>query len=295
MLLSNGTASDPRLDIYADDNVTRDAAVTAPVHGAKTPATLAPGLAIVILTLDRADLMLPLLATLDAARTRLNDHCPVDIIVGDTGSTAPELLAEYDRLADQVIVERNMRYHFSRCNNQLFNRHVRRELVLFLNNDVIFPDAADALEMMIAEMRAKPELGGLGTVLHYPDMTCQHAGVDMLDEGPLRGLCHHPGHGAAPPRRAHGESWPTMAVTGACLLTRSALFADVGGFDEAYRTECQDIALCLAMRRRGFEMAVINAGRIIHLENATRPAGSEDWQDRQRFVRKWTSFMDMVR
>ena len=59
MLLSNGTASDPRLDIYADDNVTRDAAVTAPVHGAKTPATLAPGLAIVILTLDRADLMLP--------------------------------------------------------------------------------------------------------------------------------------------------------------------------------------------------------------------------------------------
>ena len=145
MLLSNGTASDPRLDIYADDNVTRDAAVTTPVHGAKTPATLAPGLAIVILTLDRADLMLPLLATLDAARTRLNDHCPVDIIVGDTGSTAAELLAEYDRLADQVIVARNMRYHFSRCNNQLFNRHVRRELVLFLNNDVIFPDAADAL------------------------------------------------------------------------------------------------------------------------------------------------------
>ena len=86
-----------------------------------------------------------------------------------------------------------------------------------------------------------------------------------------------------------------MAVTGACLLTRSALFADVGGFDEVYRTECQDIALCLAMRRRGFKMAVINAGRIIHLENATRPAGSEDWHDRQRFVRKWASFMDMVR
>ena len=295
MVLSSGAAFDPRLNIYTDDNAIRDAAVTARFQGAETPLNLAPGLAIVILTLDRADLMLPLLATLDAARTRLGDRCPIDIIVGDTGSTAPELLAEYDRLADHVIVERNMRYHFSRCNNQLFNRHVRRELVLFLNNDVIFPDAADALEMMIAEMHAKPELGSLGAVLHYPDMTCQHAGVDMLDEGPLRGLCYHPGHGAAPPSRAHGESWPMMAVTGACLLTRSALFADVGGFDEAYRTECQDVALCLAMRRRGFEMAVINAGRIVHLENATRPTGSEDWQDRQRFVRKWASFMDMVR
>ena len=295
MVLSSGAAFDPRLNIYADDNAIRDAAVTARVQGAETPLNLAPGLAIVILTLDRADLMLPLLATLDAARTRLGDRCPIDIIVGDTGSTAPELLAEYDRLAGHVIVERDMRYHFSRCNNQLFNRHVRRELVLFLNNDVIFPDAADALEMMIAEMHAKPELGSLGAVLHYPDMTCQHAGVDMLDEGPLRGLCYHPGHGAAPPSRAHGESWPMMAVTGACLLTRSALFADVGGFDEAYRTECQDVALCLAMRRRGFEMAVINAGRIVHLENATRPTGSEDWQDRQRFVRKWASFMDMVR
>ena len=156
--------------------------------------------------------------------------------------------------------------------NQLSNRHVRRELVLFLNNDVIFPDAADALEMMIAEMRAKPELGGLGTVLHYPDRTANML-VSICWMKALARLCHHPGHGAAPPRRAHGESWPTMAVTGACLLTRSALFADVGGFDEAYRTECQDIALCLAMRRRGFEMAVINAGRIIHLENATRLAG----------------------
>ena len=108
MVLSSGAAFDPRLDIYADDNVTRDAAVTAPVHGAETPATLAPGLAIVILTLDRADLMLPLLAALTSGRERLGDRWPIDIIVGDTGSTAPELLAEYDRLAGQIVVERDM-------------------------------------------------------------------------------------------------------------------------------------------------------------------------------------------
>ena len=38
MVLSSGAAFDPRLDIYADDNVIRDAAVTARVQGAETPA-----------------------------------------------------------------------------------------------------------------------------------------------------------------------------------------------------------------------------------------------------------------
>ena len=94
-----------------------------------------------------------------------------------------------------------MRYHFSRCNNQLFNRHVRRELVLFLNNDVIFPDAADALEMMIAEMRAKPELGGPRRP-HYPDIDLPTAGVDMLDEGPSAAFAIIPKLRAAPPPRA---------------------------------------------------------------------------------------------
>ena len=77
-------------------------------------------------------------------------------------------------------------------------------------------------------------------------------------------------------------------------MIRSELFRQIDGFDEGYQTECQDIALCLQAKRLGYAIKLIHTGNIIHLENATRPKGSEDWQDRQRFVRKWGTFIEAV-
>ena len=233
--------------------------------------------------------------SLMVAKKALAGHIDIDIIVGDTGSTEAALLQLYDRLAGDIAVIRDMAYQFSRCNNDAFDALANRDLVLFLNNDVSFPDATEALSRMVRHLRQSPSTGTLGAVLHYPDGNCQHGGIDMIDNGPFAGLCFHPGHGAALTTRQDGDIWPVMAVTGACLMMPSALFVDIGGFDEAYRTECQDVALCLAARRRGFGSEIMHAGKIIHLENATRPQGSEDWQDRQRFVRKWRGFMEAIR
>jgi GT2 family glycosyltransferase len=72
------------------------------------------------------------------------------------------------------------------------------------------------------------------------------------------------------------------------------LFAKVGGFDERYAAECQDSDLCLRVNRLGVGCRVLDAGPLVHIENATRPKGEENWLDRALFIRRWSSYIEML-
>ena len=282
------------LDPYAAaDNWSRAAAVEAqPPDIPRASRDWRPGLSVVILSLDRYELIGPLIDQLLEARSRLeaSGHA-LQVIIGDTGSKDGRVLGKYEEHRAEITAVRGLRYHFSRCNNRLFSEHVVFGKVLFLNNDIIFADAAESLLALVREMDGAPDVGVVGAILTYPDGRVQHAGIDFLRSGPLRGLPYHPRHRqSAEALGVVARASDCPAVTGACRAIRSRLFADLGGFDEGYRTEGQDAALCLAAWRVGYRCRLVPAGRIDHLENATRPAGSEDWFDRQRFVRRWGSF-----
>ncbi|MBP2303244.1 glycosyltransferase [Azospirillum picis] len=250
------------------------------------------GLSIIILTLDKPELIIPLVDSLVAmAPLFAQAGLGFEVLIGDTGSTDPDVLAFYEQVPAIVTVVRGLSYQFSRCNNQLFFGHARYDTALFLNNDVIVRDQPDSLLRMVRLLECRPQLGVVGLCLFFPDGLVQHAGIDVFRDGPLRGFCFHPHARAVLPRQT-AESWESLAVTGACLMIRAELFRAVGGFDEGYRTECQDVALCLAVQRLGRGTAVLNAGPVLHLENATRPRGSEDWADRQLFMRRWGTFVD---
>lgn len=74
-------------------------------------------------------------------------------------------------------------------------------------------------------------------------------------------------------------------------MIRSELFSRLGGFDEAYAAECQDVDLCLAASRLGYGVEICNSDRLVHLENATRPRGEENWNDRRLLVRRWSAYL----
>ncbi len=77
------------------------------------------GLSVVILNLDHPDLIVPLVRQLREQREAFRRAgLAFEIVVGDTGSTDPDVLAAYARWRDDVVVMRGLSYHFSKCNNE---------------------------------------------------------------------------------------------------------------------------------------------------------------------------------
>jgi GT2 family glycosyltransferase len=293
----------PNLDLYVTHSNLNRAKTIVKTMG-KAPHTLSklahdistrkPGLSVIILNLDKPEFIVPLINSMKNAEEYFNDKgFNFEILIGDTGSTDTKVLDMYKSAPPFVKILNGLKYQFSRCNNQVFAQLSAYDTVLFLNNDIeLSGNAAATLFEMFKFLNETPEAGTVGAQLLFPDKSIQHAGIGVFETGPLRGFVHHPdAHKTAYPKDIFPRKM--WAVTGACLMMRSSDFVASDGFDEDYRTECQDAALCLEVRRRGLQSYVLSPEIIFHFENGTREKGSEDWPDRQRFMRHWSAYIDM--
>lgn len=279
------------LDMYAGtSNFERAEAITstAPV----LPPGTRPGLAVAILNLDRADLLLPLLDVLaDGPAVFAAAGMDFQVLIGDTGSTDAAVLDRYARAAEEpwLQVRTGMAYQFSRCNNELLAQAADVDRYLLLNNDVVLP-SVEPLVAMAQHFDTHDRVGVVGLRLDFPDGNVQHAGIDFFTEGEHAGLPYHPGGGSRSEHRP-GRTMDLMATTGAALMTRADLWWRIGGLDEAYEAECQDVDYCLAARRLGATVKVLDAGPVVHLESATRAPGEHSEADRRLLLRRWRSFL----
>jgi GT2 family glycosyltransferase len=162
-------------------------------------------------------------------------------------------------------------------------RSTRGSLLLFLNNDV---DGFSPrwLAQMTATFELDDRIGAVGVLLHYPEGDIQHAGVVLN----AKRLCQH----------AH-YNWPAdalgyrsrirrlqefSAVTAACMLVRRDAFEAVGGFDEQFPDDYNDIDLCLRLRAAGFSIVYQPHARATHWEGRTRTAKETA---KEVFVARW--------
>lgn len=261
--------------------------------GAPTlPPATRPGLAVAVLNLDRPDLLSPLLDVL-AEGPELFAAAGMEfrVLVGDTGSTDPAVLDRYERATHEpwLHVRRGMTYHFSRCNNELLSEAGELDRYLLLNNDVVLP-SVEPLLVMAQQFDANPDVGIVGLRLDFPDGSTQHAGIEFFRSGENSWLPYHPGGGTAMGHRL-GSTQDVLATTGAALMTRADLWWLIGGLDEAYEAECQDVDYCLAARRLGAKVVVLDTGPVVHLESATRDPGEHHLPDRRLLMRRWRSFV----
>ena len=60
------------------------------------------------------------------------------------------------------------------------------------------------------------------------------------------------------------------AVTAACLMLRSSVFEEIGGFDEALSVAFNDVDLCLRIRDRGYRIVYTPHAELYHYESASR-------------------------
>ena len=249
------------------------------------------GLSLIVLNKNTPELISQLWENFSAIYRRASErNIKIELLLGDTGSSLPEALELLDNAPAGVNISRNLIYQFSRCNNQLFNT-AKFSTVLFLNNDVLFGEAIDEILDAYEIVETQNEIGILGAVLYFPDGSAQHVGVDFLRDVKMFGHPYHPGS-HLPVTIAKGTVTDIPAVTGAFMMMRSDVFKSVGGFDERYSKECQDIDLCLRVDRLGKRIKLAHAGHIIHIENGTRVVGEEDWKDRSLFIRRWSSYLE---
>ena len=252
-----------------------------------------PGVSILVLNLDKPELVKGIQDGFQKTREILLEAgIPCELFVGDTGSTNQETLELLANDVKGMSVEYGMKYQFSRCNNELFQK-VRTNAVLFLNNDVLINDNPESIKMAYDLLYRNENTAAVSAVLHFENGTLQHGGIDFLHIPSHEGFCYHPGAQQKWDSQP-GNSFPMAAGTGAFLMVRSELFANVGGFDEVYQAECQDVDLCLKLKRLGYDIQIGDFGRLVHLENATRPTGEENWKDRSLYMRRWSGFVSTL-
>ena len=203
------------------------------------------------------------------------DHIPDD---------APEWKSWLAGAADRVIAVEGA-FNWSRFNN-LAAAGCGGDYLLFLNDDieVAEPSWLDAM----LEHAQRDEVGAVGPMLLYPDRTIQHAGMFLAAPGVARHAFRFlaerdPGYfGLAQVLRN------VIAVTGACLLTRRAVFERAGGFDERHSIVNGDLDYCLRLWDRGLSTVYTPHARLIHHEAASRAGLADDYHAEQ-FAERWRS------
>ena len=246
-----------------------------------------PLVSIVIPTRDRAQLLGRAVQTLFEKATWRN----LELVIVDNGSVEQETIALFDRLRALpfvTIIRRDERFNFARLANEGI-RASRGEIIALLNNDVESDDP-DWLTPLAA-LAVNPRVGVVGVKLLNEDGTVQHAGITLG----IRALTGHAGRGRAAddpgPHSLLTTTRSVSAVTGACMLTRRNVFDEIGGFDENFVVECNDVDYCLRAGAAGYAVVYAATPALVHREGSTRQAErgmrAQELFDRALFTKRW--------
>jgi GT2 family glycosyltransferase len=231
-------------------------------HRVRWPVRGEPAVTVIIPTRDRVHLLRRCLSGL-RERTA---YAHLDVLVVDNGSAAPETRAFLASCGARVL-HSDGPFNFSRLCN-LGAAEARGRHLLFLNNDTE-PMSPDWLTAML-ELSEQPDVGAVGAKLHYFDGRVQHVGIAVGINGTAAQIFR----GADPDHPGYCGRALTIhecaAVTGACFMTRREVWEALGGFDEAFPENFNDVDYCLRAARLGLRVVFTPFARLLHHEFATR-------------------------
>jgi GT2 family glycosyltransferase len=207
---------------------------------------------------------------------------PIEVIVVDNGST-DETETELYTWRERWPVIRIERTPINLGFSEACNRGAKlasAPLLLFLNNDTI--PQAGWLSPLVQALQA-PGVGITGPKLVYPDgQRIQHAGY-VFGNGAFYPIYHDRSADFPPASKMRDY----QALLGACLLVRTELFRDLGGFMNG---GLEDIDLCLQIGQRGLacryvpNSIVYHHGQVSHLLN---PPDSYPKTSQTTFYERW--------
>ncbi|MFN9692071.1 MAG: glycosyltransferase family 2 protein [Vampirovibrionales bacterium] len=203
-----------------------------------------------------------------------NESPPFEIIGINNQSQDPETLALMETYAQAYkihFVDYDAPFNYAAMMN-VGVEQASGELILQLNNDIelMTPNALTQL----AAWAMLPSVGVVGATLFYPDGRIQHAGCHL-------GLSGHVGHlFRLRDLKNLPEAWsqvqrPVMAVTGAMLMMRKAVYLELGGMNNRdFQIGFNDMDLCLKAHEKGYMSLCLSSVQAVHHESVSRKKAS---------------------
>ncbi|SRR6266498_1273842 len=192
-----------------------------------------------------------------------------EIIIVNNGPERPEKFPYFNEIARDPrirILHYEGEFNYSRVNNFAVS-NAQGRYILFLNNDieVILGEWLDEM----VQWASLPHIGAVGAKLLRPNGLIQHAGV-------IVGLGGFAGHIFADlAENATGifgsVNWYRnySALTAACLMIRKDLYDEVGGLNEIFLLNGNDVEFGLRLRDAGYRMLYNPFAVLKHIESAT--------------------------
>ena len=218
-----------------------------------------------------------------------------EVVIVENNSTEPDTFAYYEKIQHEdvrvrvVTLPSDGTFNFSRTINCGAN-NARGEYILMLNNDteVITPNW---IEQMMGCCQ-RPDVGIVGAKLLYPDGTMQHGGVGF-DNGPGHLGYTLPG-GSLDYYHIYQLPHDLSMVTGACLLCPASLYREVGGLDETFAVDFNDVDFCLKVRKAGYLVVFQATVELYHYESVSRGLHDHDFEDPHRTATKEIHFFGEI-
>jgi GT2 family glycosyltransferase len=235
-----------------------------------------------------ASIIIPVFNNLELTQNCLAsiwEHTPPDlyeVILVDNASTdaTPAFLGPLAAAGKIHLITNETNLGYAKACNQAA-RAARGDYLVMLNNDTLV--TSGWLNALIEAVEQDDNLAIVGAKLLYPDDSVQHAGVVFNHKGKVYHLyrCFHRDHPAVNKTREF------QVVTAACLLIRTAVFRQVGLFDENFVNGFEDLDLCLRVRQSGYRIVYNPDCVVYHLESMTPGRGDDDLDNSRYFMEKW--------
>lgn len=195
-----------------------------------------------------------------------------EIIVVENNSATTDIEDYYKQIAEDEhvkVVRYEGEFNYSKVNNYGVSFATGDYLIL-LNNDTQVLTVNWIEELLMYAQRE--DVGAVGCKLLYPDKTIQHAGV-VIGLGAHRTAGH----------THYGKSYENLgymgrlcytqnvtAVTGACLMVKTAIYNQLEGLDESFEISLSDVDFCLRIRKLGLLNVFTPFAELYHYESISR-------------------------
>lgn len=215
-----------------------------------------------------------------------------DVLVVDNYNASEETKACIQTYEKAKLISFNYKgkeFNFADKANFAFS-HAKGEYIILLNDDMEVING-DWIEALLEAMQFE-NVGIVGSRLRFFDNTIQHAGVVLTGELACAHLFY-----SFPVDRVNYSGYSHLirqysAVTGAGMIMKRKLVEELGGFDNVFQIDYNDIDFALRAGRAGYKVLFTPYSELYHYEGKTEVRSYPKLETIELFKKRWDSLIE---